>query len=130
MLFQAQKEPITLTPSNEHSPTVEPPSEPEALDPRQQTLLKFFQPTPGHSCQQVDARYNNNRETSLLSAQLVQSDLTEIEPDRRASSISGSSTPSSTGVMDVDMNMDTDTNENFTPDRQWTSDISWVGFCQ
>ncbi|KAF5015183.1 hypothetical protein F66182_13577, partial [Fusarium sp. NRRL 66182] len=59
MLFQAQKEPIVSPPSDEHSPSAEPPSEPEALDPRQQTLLKFFRLTPSSSSK-FDAHHNYN----------------------------------------------------------------------
>jgi hypothetical protein len=103
MLFQAQKEPIVSAPSEEQSPSVEPPSEPEALDPRQQTLLKFFRPTPCSSSKKIDGRHHdNNRENSALDAQSVQYNPVEIEYDH-SSSTSGSSTPYSTGIMDVDM---------------------------
>lgn len=127
MLFQAQKEPIVLSaPSDEHSPSVEPPSEPEALDPRQQTLLKFFRPTPGSSSKKIDVQHHNKtREVSAFEAQPVQSHPVEIEYDQ-SSSISGSSTPYSTGVMDVDMDMDAHPNTNYTPEKRWTGGISWM----
>lgn len=127
MLFQAQKEPIISAPSDEHSPSVEPPSEPEVLDPRQQTLLKFFRPTPGSSTsKQVDARHHNNsRSTSAFDTQSAQSHRIESEYDQ-SSSISGSSTPYSTGDMDVDINMDADSNTNYALGKQWTGSLSWT----
>lgn len=126
MLFQAQKEPIVSAPSDEHSPSAEPPSEPEALDPRQQTLLKFFRPTPGSSSKQTDVRhYNNNRDVSAFDAQPIQSNPVEIEYDQ-SSSTSGSSTPYSTGVMDVDMDLDSEPNTNYTPEKRWTGGINWL----
>ncbi|GAM40516.1 hypothetical protein TCE0_039r12922 [Talaromyces pinophilus] len=126
MLFQAQKEPIVSAPSEEQSPSVEPPSEPEALDPRQQTLLKFFRPTPSSSSKQIDGRHHdNNRENSALDAQPVQYNPVEIEYDQ-SSSTSGSSTPYSTGIMDVDMDMDVDPNTNYPPEKRWTGGINWT----
>lgn len=125
MLFQAQKEPIVSPPSDEHSPSAEPPSEPEALDPRQQTLLKFFRLTPSSSSK-FDAHHNYSiSEVSAFDAQPAQSHRTEIEYDH-ASSTSGSSTPYSTGVMDVDMNMDENPNTKYTPGKIWTGSISWI----
>lgn len=126
LLYQAQKEPIISAPSDEHSPSVEPPSEPEALDPRQQTLLKFFRPTPASSLTQVNTRHHNNEsKVSQIDAEPVQTTPIEIEYDQ-SSSISGSSTPYSTGVMDVDMNMDAEPNTNYMPEKQWTASISWM----
>lgn len=130
MLFQAQKEPNISAPSDEHSPSAESPSEPEALDPRQQTLLQFFRPTPGSSSRQVDARHHNiSRDASAFDAQPAQFHPIEIDHDQ-SSSISGSSTPYSTGALDVEMNVDVDPNTNYTPEKRWNStfsgSISWM----
>ncbi|EEA22868.1 hypothetical protein TMatcc_001724 [Talaromyces marneffei ATCC 18224] len=126
LLYQAQKEPISAAPSDEHSPSVELPSEREALDPRQQTLLEFFRPTPASSSlTKVGTLYNNNEsKVSKLDAEPVQSNPIEFEYDQSCS-VSGSSTPYSTG-MDVDMNMDVDPNTNYTPEKRWTGGISWM----
>ncbi|OKL64600.1 hypothetical protein UA08_00111 [Talaromyces atroroseus] len=114
ILYQAQKEPIVSNPPDESTP---PPSKPEAPDPRQQTLLKFFQPAPAPSSlapvnMQCHSTNNNIRH-------VARPVIMEFETNQSTTSASGSSTPVSTGITEMDINMDTDINMDYAAQGRW-----------
>ncbi|EED15188.1 conserved hypothetical protein [Talaromyces stipitatus ATCC 10500] len=118
ILYQAQKEPTLSYPSDEPSPSSQPPSEPEALDPRQQTLLKFFRPAPApSSSMQADTGHQiNNSKASKVDSRPVHSVPRNVDYDLTSWN-SGSSTPSSTRNMDMDM--DSESSSGYTPEKRW-----------
>lgn len=126
MLYQAQKEPITFSPSSETVSSTLEFTEPETHDPRQQTLLKFFRPTKAPtSSLQADMRNCSIGNGSKFSSVPVQSLGIQYECDHNAA-ISGSSTPSSTGVMDIDMRTDASSNTGYSAERRWFGSAGWA----
>jgi hypothetical protein len=126
MLYQAQKEPLPLStpPADSTTSNSPPPVEPEPIDPRQQTLLQFFRPVPSArpSLPQANMNNNNNFQHPVEPVQPV---IMEFECGQ-STSVSGSSTPVSTGNMDMDVNMGTDTNTSDSTQVRWAGSIGWM----
>lgn len=125
ILYQAQKQPsISTPPSEESTLSNPPPSEPEALDPRQQTLLKFFQPTPTPVIRTDMQTYNPHNSTKS-GAESVQTLSMGFESDPSFPT-SGSSTPMSTSTTGMDVNMDIDINMDCSSQGRWVGGIGWI----
>ncbi|KAH8693743.1 hypothetical protein BGW36DRAFT_409382 [Talaromyces proteolyticus] len=131
ILYEAQKrhdsprtdeveEPMPLSP---------PPSDPGALDPRQQTLRKFFQPVQASPSINID-RMSQNTINGLDIHPNAASEKDSVMETERSQSVcsSGSSTPVFAGSeMDTHMNMDMNMNANLVTERKWIG-FSWVSF--
>lgn len=126
MLYQAQKETLLFSTPPADSITSDDPSplEPEPIDPRQQTLLQFFRPVPSARPSLPQANMNNNNNPQHP-AEPVQPVTMEFECGQ-STSASGSSTPASTGNMDMDVDMGSDANMNDSTQGRWAGSIGWM----
>lgn len=108
MLYDAQKRPMSSNPEEEQMALTPPPCDPEALDPRQQTLRKFFQPVPtlSPSMDISGIIQENNKSNGPNGGQFSTFQSQDPEYNNQSGSSSGSSTPVSAGS-EMDMNMNT-----------------------
>lgn len=126
MLYDAQKRPMSPNPGEQMSFTP-PPCDPETLDPRQQTLRKFFQPVPAPSSSMdvsgVVEDYNKSDDNNGPSGQF-----NTVQGRDSEYSHSGSTTPRSAGS-DMSMNMNINMNTNntgFMTQFKWGTGVAWA----
>jgi hypothetical protein len=121
LLFSAQKEQRSSL-EDEAMSLTPPPSDSESIDPRQQSLRKFFKPAQTLSSpMHIDySSQKNNRSDSPFLANRVQSPSVGLDFHRGASS-NGLMTPLS-GDLDMDVEMDVS-----EPDqKRWVGGIGWI----
>ncbi|QKX62766.1 uncharacterized protein TRUGW13939_09931 [Talaromyces rugulosus] len=122
ILYDAQKRPMSSNPEEQMALTP-PPCDPEALDPRQQTLRKFFQPIPAQSSSMDISGMMQENRSNGPNGQFSTFQSQDPEYNQSGPS-SGSSTPLSAGS-ETDMNMN-NTNTGFQTQGKWIGGIGWV----
>lgn len=116
LLFSAQKERVSSPSHDESMSPSPPPSEPEPIDPRQQTLRKFFKPVKASSSSMRTDCQSQNKENSP-----------SIDASCESPTDSGSET-SLSGEMEMDVEMDMDcAGQESSPDaKRWKGGIGWM----
>ncbi|CRG88048.1 hypothetical protein PISL3812_05074 [Talaromyces islandicus] len=123
MLYDAQKRPISSNPE-EQIPLTPPPCDADALDPRQQTLRKFFQPLPAPSSSMDISGVTEDNKPNGPNGQFSTFQNQDPEYNNNQSGPnSGSSTPLSAGS-ETDMTMNT--NSGFLTQQKWIGGTGWV----
>jgi hypothetical protein len=120
LLFSAQKEQLSSL-NDEAMSLTPPPSDSESIDPRQQSLRKFFQPIQvSSSSMHIDYSSQNNNNSSPFLSNAVQSPSVGLD-FRRGASTSRLITPLS-GEMDMDIEMDFSEHDQ----KRWVGGIGWI----
>jgi hypothetical protein len=114
LLFSAQKKSVSysLSSSDESTTLSSPPSLPEPLDPRQQTLRKYFQPSRRVSCTSIQMKCMPlTLETSTFKVDNIHCCAIEVDLGRSPIESDSGSSLSGEMEMDADMNMELDLKE-------------------
>jgi hypothetical protein len=120
LLFSAQKEQVSSL-NDEAMSLTPPPSDSESIDPRQQSLRKFFQPIQvSSSSMPIDCSSQNNNNSSPFLSNVVQSPSVGLD-FRGGASTSGLITPLSS-EMDMDIEMDFSEHDQ----KRWVGGIGWI----
>ncbi|KAL1966630.1 hypothetical protein VTN77DRAFT_4041 [Rasamsonia byssochlamydoides] len=120
LLFSAQKEQASSpSPSLDEPMSPSPSPEAEPIDPRQQTLLKFFKPVRASSS---STRMSQNKENgSDFKDGMMQSHSMDVRADSGSeASLSGEM------EMDVEMEMNYTGGDSALEDRRWVGGLGWM----